>query len=227
MSTTPLAVCSFFLFSALSTGCAGVKLDPPPPPPFKVAITVEGDPGQPVPGAVVVRGTKTVATTGADGRAELSIHGADGETVDAAIKCPDGFTSPAKPVTMRLARVTDGRVPTFSVSCPPMTRRVVVAVKAENGPNLPILYLGKVVAHTDLSGAAHFALQAPPGNQFQVTLDTTAKENARLKPPSPSKPFTVGDKDDILVFEQKFDVEKKKVHAPRKPKVPDCLTCKS
>lgn len=224
MGIRSLAACSFLFFGL--TGCAGMKLDPPAPPPFKVAIAVEGDPGQPIKGAVVTRGSKSVATTGPDGRAEMSIEGADGETTDVGVKCPDGFTSPSKPISMRLARMTDGRIPTFTVSCPPMVRHVVVAVKAENGPNLPILYLGKVVAHTDPSGAAHFAVEAAPGNQFQVTLDTTAKENARLKPPSPSKPFTIGDKDDILVFEQKFDVEKKKLHAPPKPKLPDCLTCK-
>ncbi len=226
MGKSALAVCSF-LAAGLVTGCAGVKLEPPPPPPTKVAVSVEGDPGQPIRGAVVMRGAKVVATTGPDGRAEMSLEGADGETVDANVRCPDGFTSPTKPITMRLTRMNEGRVPTFSVVCPPMLRKVVIAVKAENGPNLPILYLGKVVARTDGSGAAHFALEAPPGNQFQVTLDTTAKENAKLKPPSPSKPFTIGNTDDILVFEQKFDVEKKKFHAPPKPKLPDCLTCKS
>jgi hypothetical protein len=127
---------------------------------------------------------------------------------------------------MRIAR-SGGGLPVFKVSCPPMQRHVVVAIKAENGPNLPVLYLGRIVARTDQSGAAHFSLEAPPGGQFQVTLDTTAKENARLKPPSPSKPFTVGNGDDILVFEQKFDVEKKKVHAAPKPKLPGCLSCKT
>jgi hypothetical protein len=211
------------LLGLVVSGCAGVSLDPPPPPPFKVAIAVEGDPGHPVSGAIVSRADKTVATTGVDGRAELTLNGADGEMVDATIKCPDGHTSPTKPISMRLARTRDGRAPIFQVSCPPTQRHVVVAVKAENGANLPVVYLGRVITHTDASGAAHFALEAAPGEQFQVTLDTSGE---KLKPPSPSKPFTVGSNDEIFVFDQKFDVEKKKV-VRHKTTIATCLGCKA
>jgi hypothetical protein len=205
------------------SGCGKMSLEPPPPPPFTVAFAVEGDPGQPVGGATISRNDKTVATTGPDGRAQITLHGADGETVDASIKCPEGHTSPARPVSIRLARTRDGKAPVFQIACPKAQRHVVVAVKAENGPNLPVVYLGKVITHTDASGAAHFAIEAPPGGQFQVTLDTA--ENAKLKPFSPSRPFTVGRTDDIFVFEQKFEVEKaKKVHVA-KTKLPTCLGC--
>jgi hypothetical protein len=197
-----------------------MSLDPPPPPPFKVAFSVEGDPGLPITGAVVSRNDKTVATTGPDGRAELTLNGADGETVDTTIRCPYGHTSPTHPISIRLARTSDGRAPVFKVSFPPTQRHVVVAIKAENGPNLPVVYLGKVITHTDASGAAHFAIEAPPGGQFQVTLDTD--DNKKLSPSSPTKPFTVGTTDDIFVFEQKFDVEKKKVKVS-KVKLPQHL----
>lgn len=207
-----------------STGCAGMSLEPPPPPPFKVAFAVEGDPGQPITGAVVTRSDKTVATTGPDGRAELTLNGADGETVDASIKCPDGHTSPTHPISIRLARTKDGRPPVFKVSCPPTQRHVVVAVKAENGANLPVVYLGKVITRTDASGAAHFAIEAPPGGQFMVMLDTG--DDKRISPANPSKPFTVGRTDDIFVFEQKFEIEKKKVRVV-KTKLATCLGCKA
>lgn len=207
----------------MTSGCGTMSLDPPPPPPFKVAFAVEGDPGHPITGAVVARNDKAVATTGADGRAELTLQGADGETVDATVKCPEGHTSPPRPVSIRLARTGDGKAPVFKVACPPTQRHVVVAVKAENGPNLPVVYLGKVITHTDASGAAHFAIEAPPGGQFQVTLDTA--DDKRLSPPSPSKPFTVGGADEIVVFDQKFEVEKKKSHRV-KTKVATCLGCK-
>jgi hypothetical protein len=133
------------------TGCGKMSLDVPPPPPFKVAFAVEGDPGHPIAGALVLRNEKTVATTGPDGRAELTLNGADGETIGASIKCPDGHTSPSHPVSVRLARTADGKAPVFKIACPPTQRHVVVAVKAENGPNLPVLYLGRVITHTDAS----------------------------------------------------------------------------
>ena len=90
---------------------------------------------------------------------------------------------------------------------------MVVAVKAENGPNLPVMYLNRMITRTDASGAAHFALEVAPNTQFQVTLDTS--DNTKLKPPSPTKPFTVPQHDDILLFDQKFDVEKVRVFQAR------------
>ena len=52
-----------------------------------------------------------------------------------------------------------------------MLRRVVVAVKAENGPNLPVMYLNHAITRTDPSGAARFVLDVAPGAQFKVTLE--------------------------------------------------------
>ncbi len=205
----------------LSAGCksfSSLSLDPPPPPPFRVAVVVEGDPGRPIAGATVQRSTKVLATTGADGRAELSLKGDDGEIIDADVKCPEGFQSPQKPLSVRLARLSEGsRAPEFRIACPPTMRHLVLAIKAENGPNLPVTYLGKVVAKTDASGAAHVAIDLPPGTGFNVGLDTS--DATKLKPQNPSKPFTVGQTDDIFVWEQKFDVEKKKIVVV-KPHVP-------
>lgn len=187
---------------------AGCKdFDPPPTPPFRVYVKVESDPSKPVEGATVARGTKTLATTDAEGRALLTIAGSEGESVDVAVKCPDQFQSPLKSTSIRLTRFADPkRVPEYAVACPPTKRRVVVAIKAENGANLPVRYLNQTIARTDASGAAHVLLEVPPGSQFQIGLDTS--DNPRMKPPSPTRPFTVGQSDDILLFEQKFDVER-------------------
>jgi len=215
------------IFLAAAAACAALSasgckdLDPPPTPPFQIFIRVDSDPGHPVAGATVSRNNKTLATTNPDGRAMLTLNGAEGETTDVVVKCPDAFTSPTKPTSIRLTRFADKtKVPEYTVSCPPMLRRVVVAVKADNGANLPVVYLNRVITRTDVSGAAHFALEVAPGAQFQVALDT--QESPRLKPPSPSKPFTVGQHDDILVWEQKFELEKQKVVIVR-PNIPKPL----
>jgi hypothetical protein len=205
--------------AVVSSGCK--DFDPPPPPPFQLYVKVESDPGQPVAGATVSRNKTVLGNTGPEGRTILTIAGAEGEIVDVAVKCPDGLQSPTKPLSIRLTRIADkSKAPEYAVSCPPMLRRVVVAVKAENGPNLPVMYLSRPVTRTDASGAAHFALEVAPGAQFTVSLDTS--ENSRLKPPNPTKPFTVGQQDDILVFEQKFDVEKQKVYV-YKPQIAKAL----
>jgi hypothetical protein len=209
---------------AAASAASGCKdLEPPPPAPFQLYVKVESDPGLAVVGAVVSRNNKTLATTGADGRALLTFAGEEGEgaMANVSVKCPDTFQSPTKPLVLKLTRLADKtKIPEYGVSCPPMLRKVVVAVKAENGPFLPVVYLNRQITKTDASGAAHFALEVAPGAQFNVTLDTS--DNSRLKPVSPSKPFTVGQTDDILVFEQKFDVEKPKVFVYR-PNIPRAL----
>lgn len=204
---------SAFALVALGAGPAArcKDLEPPPRAPFQLYVKVESDPGRPVVGALISRNNSTLNTTGADGRAMLSFSGeeGDGATANVTVKCPDTFQSPAKPVALKLTRLSDKtKIPEYGVSCPPTLRKVVVAVKADNGPFLPVVYLSRQISRTDASGAAHFALDLAPGSQFNVTLDTT--ENTKLKPESPSRPFTVGQSDEILVFEQRFDVERPK-----------------
>ena len=182
--------------------------------PFQIFVRVESDPGLKVAGATVTRGGKLLGTTGPDGRAMLTLSGVEGETMDVTVKCPETLASPVRPPTVKLARFADKtKVPEFSVSCPPLVRRVVIAVRAENGPNLPVVYLNRPVTRTDPSGAAHFVLEVAPGAQFQVTLDTS--ESTRLRPVSPSRPFIAPPRDEILVFDQKFEIDRQRPGAAR------------
>lgn len=198
-----------------ATSCS----EPPPPPPFQIFVKVESDPGRPIAGATIARGDKTLGTTDVQGRSLLTIKGAEGEITNISVQCPEGFQTPAKPIGVKLTRLIDkGKVPEYTVACPPTVRRVVVAVRAENGPSLPVLYLSKPITKTDDNGAAHFALAVQPGAQFQVALDTAGRKD--LKPSNPSKVFVVSDHDDVLLFDQKFEVERKYVAPPPKPYVP-------
>lgn len=193
---------------------AGACGDPPPPAPFEVYVRVEGDPGKPIEGATITRGGKQLAVTNVEGRAMLKLAGAEGEIADVTVTCPAGFSSPKSPTNVRLTRLADKtKVPEYPVACPPNVRRVVVAVRAENGPNLPVLYLGKAITKTDESGAAHFALEVAPGAQFQVVLDTAERKD--IKPQQPAKIFVVSQQDEILLFDQKFEVERKVTYVPR------------
>lgn len=210
--------------SALVAGAAVVTsscAEPPPPAPFQVYVKVESDPGRPVIGAIVSRGGKQLGTTNNEGRAMIKMAGAEGEIVDVGVTCPEGYAPPKGPLNIRLTRLADKtKIPEYSVSCLPNLRRVVVAVRAENGPYLPVQYLGKPITKTDEAGAAHFALEVPPGAQFQVMLDTSERKD--IKPPNPAKIFVVAQQDDILLFDQKFEVEKKVVFVP-KPNIPKAI----
>lgn len=196
--------------------------EPRPPEPFEVLVKLESDPGMPVQGASVSRQNRLLATTDATGRARLKLPGVEGETTDVVVTCPEGYQSPTKPLSVRLARLADkSKTPEYAVACPPSTRRVVVAIRAVNGPNLPVEYLDREVTRTDASGAASFALEVPPGSQFNVVLSTEARTD--IKPVSPSKLFVVDAKDDVLLFDQRFEVERKAPPPKRRVFIPRAL----
>ncbi len=189
----------------LVVGCA----EPPPPDPFLISVKVDSDPGKPVAGASVSRANRPLGTTNEEGRATLKLSGVEGEITDVTVTCPEGYQSPTKPLSIRLTRLAEkSKFPEYGVLCPPAVRRVVVAVRADNGPNLPVMYLDKAVTRTDAAGAASFLLAVPPGLQFTVALNTS--ERADIKPLNPSKLFVVNAQDDVFLFDQKFEVEKKK-----------------
>jgi hypothetical protein len=198
-------------FAALA--CSALK--PVPPPPQEIIIRIAGDPGQPLQGATVQFNGKKVSESDAEGVAMLKLNGKDGETYDLLIRCPEGFLSPSKPLSVMVKRLADtDKKPEYDVSCPPTTRTVVVAVRTENGPNLPVLYLGREMARTDGAGAAHVMLKLKPDESFNLVLGTDGNE--RLRPQNPTASFIVRDHDDVFTFDQKFELEKRRVTGGRR-----------
>jgi hypothetical protein len=204
--------------AVLAPACKG--FEEPPPPPFQVAITVESDKGSPLADAVVTRTKKEIARTDATGRAVLTFRGEDGDQLDVYVKCPEGYDSPLRPVTVALKRLADPkRLAEYPVSCPPSERKVVVALRTENGPNLAVKYLGRDVARTDESGAATFMMNAKPGDHLDFTIDTSDKAAEKLRPQNPSVSLVVDSKDAFYTLDQVFQVQHTRVIvvAPHRP----------
>jgi hypothetical protein len=191
-------------------GCAGLKEQPPPP--FEVAIRVESDPGHPLPGAVIMKGGKEGPSTGPDGRVPVKIMGLEGESVDLTVKCPPDYISPVKPINVILRRIAGTKLVEYDVRCPPTLRRMVVAVRADNGPNLPVMYLGRELTRTDPTGAATLLFQLRPGEQFELAFDTTEKTNERIRPQNPTQNFVMRADDDIVTMDQRFTWLAKPTH---------------
>lgn len=203
-----MRVIALLLLAILSTGC-GV-FSAPPQPVFRAIVRVEGDPGQPIAGARLAFKAKDVGVTDGTGHVELALKGRDGQVFDLTVTCPNGYRSPTKPVPVTLRKLAATKsLPQFHVQCPPQLRTVVVAVRAVNGPNLPIVFLGRERTRTDQSGAAHLVLQVPPNQSVQLQLDTSGDKN--LMPKSPTTSFEVSDKDEVVVVEQTFEVERPRV----------------
>ena len=194
-------------FGAVLIGLSACE-KPAPPAPYPFALRVTAD-GEGLSGANVFLGKQLVGATDAAGRVAAAVHGEEGSVAQFSVECPDGYKSPTTPVIGTLRR--QSRTPQFDIDCAPTMRTVVVAVRAANGPHLPILHLGEQVGRTDASGAANVLFKVAPSDSLQVVLD--ASSDPHLKPQSPSANFTVADHDQLFVFDTKFVTDKPKVVA--------------
>ena len=175
----------------LGTGCVEVYSSNQK---YEFVIRIHGDPGQPLAGVPLSRAGEQIAVSDARGTIALAAHGQEGETLAFEVVCPNGHRSPSKPLSIVLRRLTErDRRPEYSVSCPPLKRTLVVAVRADNGANLPVRYLGREVGRTDAAGAAHVLLETQSEDSIELMLDTSAQPGLRPTirlPASPSTPAT-------------------------------------
>src|SRR5262249_45623460 len=144
--------------------------------PFTMAVEATSDPGVALEGVELRAGDRVMGKTDAKGHAVIAPMGAEGTALDVLVRCPDGYDSPTEPIKMTLRRFVGAKTaPTYAVSCPPAVRSVVAVIRAENGPNLPVLRLGREVGRTDATGIAHMLLDVKPGESVELTLATVAK----------------------------------------------------
>ena len=182
---------------------------------FSLAVDAVSDPGVPLAGVELRLGDHAVGTTNEKGRATFSLTGAEGGLAEVAVRCPAAHESPGEPLAITLRRFVPGSPPpTYAVRCPPTVRTVVAAIRAENGPDLPVMRLGKEVARTDATGIAHVLLEVKPGESVELTLATGGEKAARLRPQNPSLTFITKGHDDYVLLEQKFVEEKARPAGP-------------
>lgn len=213
------ALAPVVVVASLVSGCG----EPAPEETTDVAlvadIEVSSDPGRGVGNAEIVAGGRLLTTTDAKGHASVSLRGTEGDAVELAIRCPTGFQSPPPIAVSLRALSADSRAPSFAARCAPLTRVVVVGIRADNGPGLPVLYLGKEVGRTDAWGAAHVVLDVHANEQVTLTLDTKAGGDKRpkLRPESPTLTFMAKDKDDFVTLDQNFEIERAPAARPQAP----------
>jgi hypothetical protein len=170
---------------------------------YDFIVRVQSDPGSPLARVTLSHAGKPLGASDARGLLRLAARGKEGEMLAFDVRCPTGYRQTNKPLSVVLRqRVEREKLPEYLVTCPPLKRTVVVAVRAEQGANLPIRYLGRELARTDRLGAAHVMLEAEPEESLELTLDTS--EQPGLRPSNPSTRFVVGLHDDVVAFKQVF-----------------------
>ena len=186
----------------------------------RIRVHVTSDPELPLAGAAIHAGARALALSDEGGTIEVELPGKPGEVVKLTLRCPEGYRAEETALSVLLREPQPHEPPPeFSITCPPLTRELVVAVRADHGPNLPLRYLGEELARTDASGAAHALLHAKPGDALTLTLDTSAQP--QLMPQHPELKLSVPDHDELVVFDQAFKRPKPKLKpAPPKPPEP-------
>jgi hypothetical protein len=169
-------------------------------------IRVESE-GGPVAGAEVSSGGKVMSKTLDDGRVQLRMNGREGDVFHVEVGCPEGYRpTGAHEFELLVRRAEDGRSPELTARCSRTRRRALVAVRANNGAELPILHLGKEVGRTDKSGAATVVMDVMPGEDVELVLDTRGKK--KIHPQNPVLSFRCADHEDVFVVDQTFTVDK-------------------
>src|SRR3954471_12067283 len=120
---------------------------------YEAVVHAESDPGTPLAGVALLLGAQTLGTSGPDGRVVVRASGHEGERADLEVRCPEGHRASVDRLGVTLRHANDGKRPEYVVACPPLTRSLVVAVRLENGANLPVKHLGRELARTDAAGA--------------------------------------------------------------------------
>lgn len=188
----------------------------------RIRVNVVSDPGVPLAAAELFAGSRSLARSDEAGTIDVALPGRPGDVVQLQLRCPEGYRTPDDSLSVLLReplREPRERPPEFTLACPPLTRTLVVAVRADRGPSLPLRYLGEEVARTDASGAAHALLRAKPGDALTLTLDTSAEP--QLMPQQPELKLSVPDHDELVVFDQAFTRPKPKLKPlPKKPPEP-------
>ena len=172
---------------------------------YTFIVRVTSEPGLALDGARATLRGKDLGTSDTSGALTIKIRGREGDVLPIQVTCPAGHRAPP-PVQIPLRHLADGIRPEFAATCTPTTHSLVIAVRAEHGPNLPLTYLGRELARTDTSGAAHLMLDVASEDVVELVLDTS--DQPRLRPRSPILRIQTGGRDEVMGVSQEFTVLK-------------------
>jgi len=220
LRTQPFSSAAVALISGALLACSdpGVYPDGSGSGPFSVVVAVHAGRDAPVAGARVLSGKQLLGQTDASGLSRLRLQGRDGQNVPLSVECPPGYSSPEAPLPVALRELASGSPPPrYEAHCTATTHSVLVAIRADNGANLPILQLDRRVGTTDAAGIAHVLLAGVSAEQpIALTLDTTQQSN--LRPQNPVLTFVSAPRDELVLLEQQFsrlEPKRKVARAPR------------
>lgn len=167
----------------------------------KAKVTVEG---------------RTLGDTDAQGVISTELHGREGQAVRVNVQCPKGYKGAVLPESVRLTKMRGlddaAASPSTLVEaiCESELRNVVVVVQTKGGNALPVRVGTEPAGVTDAQGNAQILVRLDRDHTgIEVGLDTEARPE--LLPRNPSRTFSIGQNDAIVVYSEQLTVEKPKV----------------
>jgi hypothetical protein len=196
-----LVACAVLLVSTL--GCSSKTADDS----FEISLRATSDDALPLADATFTTGESNLGKTSSSGVVNVRLRGAEGQTLPVTVICPSGYESSGELPPLRLTRTRRlgeavAQPLAVEATCIRKLRDVVLVVRAESAPNLPVRVDGKPAA-TTTDGMVHLLLQLDRDvRQVSVTLDTT--DQPKLRPQNPSRTFELHGRDAVLVMDQSF-----------------------
>jgi len=187
---------------------------------FSVEFSAQNDAQEPLAEVGFRIGGEDAGKTSTNGLLRVKVSAFEGESRKVKVQCPEGFIPPseARDLQFRTFQQIGEKAAstgmTYSIVCRPEQRMAVLVIRAQgqNAP-LPVVVDGRQVGLTDASGVYHLNLVRPAGTTVRAKIQTD--QVPQLRPTSPEQMININDRDEFFFFDQKFTVDKPKVHKRR------------
>ncbi len=173
--------------------------------PFRLLVT--NVPGEPLSGVAARIDGRLLGKTDEHGAVALSLSGRDGQRVNIHLECPPNHQAPKAPLEVALFRYAAGSTPELTAVCSQERVAEAVVVRTPGAHDIPLYARGERIGETDAQGVAHLLLNGAPGENIDLSFDTS--ERPELRPANPSVRVALGAQDDVVLAEQRFETRAK------------------
>ena len=190
---------------------------------YRLRFQVRTGQGVAVSGARITVDRASIGVTAVQGIIATQFHGREGQEVKVKVQCPQGYRGTELSESVRLAktRALDDSVEQLGtlveLTCDSELRDVIVVVNAKGGGLLPVRVGTQSAGVTDAQGNAQFLVHLDrESTGIEIGIDTESRRE--LLPRNPSRTFSIGQNDAIVVYSERLIVEKSKPKGNRSVK---------
>ena len=183
---------------------------------FELRCLVKNGQSQPLADAKLTVQNRSIGTTDALGNLSVVLSGREGQEIPISFECPKGYHGVSLPNSVKLTKTrglgeSESRPWTMiEAICESDKRDVIVIVQSNGVSGLPIRVGTQSVGVTDAQGNAQVLVRIDREHTgIEVGIDTETQPE--LLPKNPSRTFSIGHNDSIIVYTEKLAKKTSKV----------------